>query len=288
MKSIIIVLTCCISLSAAAQHIEFPLDMGAVTIDGVLQQPEWQNAKKATIGVNATDSVQVLYKHDNSAMYFAFTGKLESATALFPEVLTDGEHKGGANWVSGQWWFHVSATDCENNGGYGVYTNCQATQPDWIGGPNFTSGAPMTDTVEIKIPFAKTGFNPATMDTMGIAFMVTNTATIFKLYPSAADRNQPATWANATFSKIPAGIATLSEKGRVTIYPNPAKEVVQVSGFEKGSVLQVKDMTGRTLYSKIANHTGDIIFLQGFAPGIYIIEVEGKTGARQYSKFCVN
>ncbi len=123
MKSIITVLTCCISFSAVAQHIEFPLDMAVVTIDGVLQQPEWKNAKKTTIGVNATDSVQVLYKHDNNAMYFAFTGKLESAMALFPEVLTDGENKGGANWVSGQWWFHVSATDCENNGGYGVYTN---------------------------------------------------------------------------------------------------------------------------------------------------------------------
>ena len=288
MKSIITVLTCCVSFSAAAQHIEFPLDMAAVTIDGVLQQSEWQNAKKTMIGVNATDSVQVMYKHDNNAMYFAFTGKLESAMALFPEVLIDGEHKGGTSWVSGQWWFHVSATDCENNGGYGVYTNCQATQPDWVGAPNFSPGAPMTDTVEIKIPFAKTGFNPATMDTMGIAFMVTNTASIFKMYPASANRNQPATWANATFSKIPAGIATISEAGKVIVYPNPAKDVLHVSGIEKGSVLQVKDMTGKLLHSNVINQTIEIIPLLGFARGMYIIEVMDKTGIRQCNKFFVN
>lgn len=201
-KLSLLVCTMFLAGNLCAQAIHFPLDAAPVTIDGVMNTSEWTNANSIGIPVSATDTVRVKFKHDGMAMYFAFYGKLQTANALFPEVLTDGANVGGSSWVAGQWWLHVSATDCENQGGYGIYNNCKTVQPDWEGAPNFIMTGPPTDTVEMRVPFSKVGFDPATMESMGMMMLVTNTATIFQGYPAAADRNMPATWGKATFGKF--------------------------------------------------------------------------------------
>jgi len=273
-----------LTISSTAQHIEFPLDTNKVTVDGVLQASEWANAQTVMIGINTADNVQVMFKHDGTAMYLAYSGKLESANSLFPEVLTDAGNLGGNAWVSGQWWLHVSATDCENDGAYGVYTNCMATQPGWEGAPNFAPGPPMTDTVEIRIPFAKVGFNPATMDTMGISFMVTNTANIFRLYPTGADKDVPATWAKATFSKAFAGVDKYRLNRDICIYPNPVSNILYVKGAVAGSTLYLKDITGRVVGTKAVSGGNDMMQLSEYAPGVYIVEILYPDGGRYVYK----
>ncbi len=278
MKLLQIFLSGLLAIPATAQHIVFPLDTNPVSIDGTLQHAEWQHAHKAVIPVNTSDSVSVLYKHDNTAMYFAFTGKLESANALFPEILTDAANVGGTSWGNGQWWLHVSATDCEHNGAYGVYNDCKLIQPGWEAGPNFTVGAPVTDTVEIKIPFAKVGFNTATMDTMRIAFVATNTANIFMLFPTSANRQQPVTWAKATFSKIPADVRVVENRNRIVVYPNPVTNQIFIEGLAEGEEVTITDLSGKTISSHLT--TGDItkVSLQHLASGWYIIKVANVYG----------
>ncbi len=273
MKLFQLFLACLFALPATAQHIVFPLDNTQVSIDGALQNAEWEYARKAVIPTNVPDSITVLYKHDNTAMYFAFAGKLESANALFPEILMDAANAGGASWSNGQWWLHVSATDCEHNGAYGVYDDCKLIQPGWEAGPNFTAGAPATDTVEIRIPFAKVGFNTATMDTMGIAFVATNTANVFELFPATANRNQPATWAKATFSKIPADVSATEDKKRVVVYPNPVTDDVFIEGLEGEGEIVITDLFGRTILSHFTTDRTAKIALQHLAKGWYIIKV---------------
>lgn len=270
-----------------AQPIEFPLDTNIVTIDGVLNNSEWQNAETIMIGVNTTDNVQVMFKHDNTAIYFAFSGKLESANALFPEVLIDPQNVGGSSWSVGQWWFHVSATDCENDTAYGKYSNCMATQPDWEGAPNFTAGAPMTDTVEIRIPFSKVGFNPATMDTMGIVMMVSNTATIFRTYPTGSDKDVPNKWAKATFSKYYASVSNAQKMEEIKLFPNPAKNYIYLSGLEKGNVIQVYDMVGRMVETIIADESYISLQLGKYLSGVYTMLIkdnENKTSQHKIIK----
>lgn len=259
-----------------AQHLHFPLDASPVTIDGVMNASEWANANSIVIPVNGTDNVQVKFKHDNTAMYFAFYGKLESANALFPEVLTDAANAGGSAWQAGQWWLHVSATDCEHNGAYGVYDNCKAVQPDWTGAPNFDMTPPNTDTVEIRIPFGKIGFNTANMDTMGMALMVTNTATIFKTYPASSDRNVPSTWAKATFGKFASGIINTVTSASIKLYPNPAGNVINISGLPLQSIVSIRDITGRIFYKTIASDTSLSIPVDAYPKGIYLVHVSDK------------
>lgn len=278
MKLLQLFLSALFAIPATAQHIVFPLDSSPVSIDGTMQNAEWQHAHKAVIPVNTSDSVSVLYKHDNTAMYFAFAGKLESANALFPEILTDAANAGGASWSNGQWWLHVSATDCEHNGAYGVYDDCKLIQPGWEAGPNFTAGAPVTDTVEIKIPFAKVGFNTATMDTMGIAFVATNTANVFMLFPASANRQQPATWAKATFSQIPADVSVVENRKKIVVYPNPVTDQIFIGGLDDGEEVTITDLSGKTILSHVATGSITKISLQQLVPGWYIIKVANVYG----------
>lgn len=275
MRRNLIILVVLFATSVSAQHIEFPLDTNSVTIDGDITAAEWQNAETILINVNTAETVSVMFKHDGNAMYFAFSGKLESANSLFPEVLADPKNTGGSAWSNGQWWFHVSATDCEDSTGYGIYNNCMAVQPDWLGAPNFTVGPPATDSVEIRIPFSKVGFDPVLMDTMGIVMMVTNTATAYHLYPTSADKNTPDTWAKATFSKFYAGINAIQDKKGPDIYPNPVTDVLHVDMHDTDAKLAITDMFGRILYSQ--NGSGKAaIPVSSYSPGIYTISIETK------------
>jgi len=201
-----------------------------------------------------------------AAIYFAFNGKLESANALFPEVLFDPQLARGSSWINGQWWFHVSATDCENNGGYGVYNNCQLVQPDWQGVNNFMPGAPYTDTVEMRIPFSKIGFNPTTHHEMGIAFLVTNTANIFKLWPATADRNVPSTWSTAGISTFPVDIPE-KQLHNVHIYPNPVSEMLVLEGIQQGAIIKCINISGQIALQVL--YDGTPIEVSNLLPGLY-------------------
>ena len=236
-------------VQAQAQII--PFDASAMTIDGAMQPAEWATASKTYIGVSATDSVQVLMKHDGIAFYFAFTGKLESANMLFPEILFDPQLQRTTSWINGQWWFHVSATDCEYNGSYGVYTSCLAVQPDWVGAPNFAPGTPLSDTVEIRIAYSKIGFS-AGQDSLGMALVVTNTASIWKLWPASADKYAPNTWTTVAVMKPTAVPYTKPDYTGVTT-PNPANKGLHLAC--KGNIAdkkinaQLVDVTGKIVVS---------------------------------------
>ena len=118
--------------SINAQVVTIPYDTNTVTIDGTLNSTEWQHRLEVVIPNTSTDSVTVWCKHDMTALYYAFSGNLDAGPDFkFPEVLLDPQYARTANWQSGQWWFHVSAQDCEHDGAYGVYDSCAVTQPSW-------------------------------------------------------------------------------------------------------------------------------------------------------------
>jgi hypothetical protein len=270
---------------AFSQVLVFPYDTSTVNVDGVISPAEWQYAAMARIPANGTDTVTVFFKHDTNGMFFAFIGKLESANALFPEVLVDPQHLRTNTWVPGQWWFHVSATDCENDGAYGVYTNCLLTQPGWTGAPNMATGMPYTDTIEISIPFNKVGYNILTADTVGIAMMVTNTATIYKMYPGTADRNVPATWAQAVFSSVQASVKDgLASRVNVHIAPNPATDRLAVT-CEKGFTYEIYELAGKLVRKGLGNAGKTTVNVSDLAPSVYMLRLRFGDGTTKAIKF---
>jgi hypothetical protein len=278
-KSILLLLFTFIAAITQGQVLRFPFTQSALTVDGKLTNAEWQMAKKVRIDIGNADSITVWYQYSSNALHFAFVGKLESSNMLFPEVLLDPQYQRTGSWINGQWWFHVSATDCEHNGGYGVYTNCQGTQPGWQAAPNFAGGAPMTDTVEIAIPFSKVGLANPLPDTMGIAFLVTNTATIFNTYPHTSDRNVPATWSKAVFEK-PTGISNTKSSG--LLYPNPVHDKLHIN-LPAGTRLRIFDIAGKLQAEKVCVSKQEEMLLTDFKTGMYLVCATDESGRDTYT-----
>ncbi len=262
--------------STNAQTVTVPYDTNTVTIDGVLNSMEWQHRLEVVIPNTSTDSVIVWCKHDMNALYYAFSGNLDAGPAFkFPEVLLDPQYVRTTAWQPGQWWFHVSAQDCEHNGAYGVYDSCAVTQPGWDAGPNFTPSPPASNMVEIRIPFSKIGFNPSTQDTLAMSVLVSNTSSFWKLWPMAADTGKPDTWSTAIISKIPASINKVKVSKGLKVYPNPSEKVVYIENLTPSDRVVLTDMYGRVIRSIVADRRTISINVGGLHSGLYMIQAGG-------------
>jgi hypothetical protein len=144
----------------------------------------------------------VRIKHDGDHLLTAYSFQFVQEESLcFPELLIDAAHDKSPGWMSDDWWFHVSGTDCEAHGTYDVYNDCSVVQPDWEAVPNseLVSDPPVVDTFEIRIPFTKLGV--AVEDTIGIALRVEYVPTTYGYWPLAAAVESPATWGSAVLAR---------------------------------------------------------------------------------------
>lgn len=229
------------------QFITFPIGTPP-GIDGVLKVMEWNDAASIDIRINANETVKVFYKASSDTMYFAFIGRLESGNIRFPEICLDTRNDKTFFWDADDWWFHISATDCDHNGAPGVYTNCALVQDDWLAMPNIIQGLPVTDSIEIAIPFSKV--NLSSKDTFGIAFNVTNTFSTWNFWPGEATLNQPSTWATACFSQITSGgIQPIRAEEGIAIYPNPNNGIFTISSSNSFSDVRLYDKLGKMVTS---------------------------------------
>lgn len=218
-------------------------------MDGIVNSAEWADADSAVINISTGISCKVLYKHDCNHLHLAYLDNLESMNMLFPEVLFDLNNSKTASWEADDWWFHVSATDCFYQGAYAVYSNCLAVQPNWTGIPNFSSGPPNTDTVEIQIPLAT--INMSLPDTIGICFLVTNTFNNWKYWPSTSTTSSPATWGTAILSCANIGINENEISDPFSMYLSPSGNEIIIDGKSEGNIYAVDiiDSTGRKIKS---------------------------------------
>lgn len=274
-KTFTLLTALCVGILSYGQSISVPFELSTVTVDGQVNASEWQHADSVKIGLSPTDTVTAFFKHDMQNIYFAFCGPMESysLSALFPEVLFDPQLAKGSSWQSGQWWFHVSATDCENNGGYGIYNNCQIVQPDWEGAPNQIPGPPDTDSIEMKIPYSKIGFNAVTQYDMGLAFVLTNTNDLYYTWPPTADKDVPSTWSKAQIIKFPVGTENVDGNKQLHVYPNPANDKLSIAGIDKGGYVKLIDALGKVVKSAYLTVSNNTIDVSNISNGVYQLQL---------------
>lgn len=268
--------------------IGIPQSAGAV-IDGELNTTEWQLAAKTSLIQSNGDTSWVMMQHDASSLYFAFYGNLQKGQVVFPEVLLDINHSRSGSWEADDWWFHVSATDCEYQGAYGNFDSCAMQRPNWEAVPNFTTGLPYTDSIEIKIPFNTLNYNFMPMDTIGLSVVLSNTVNIFDTWPTSASHLQPNTWAEAIL--LPWLSQPESDTGAWSAFPNPAGQNITIScGMINGPAqLKVFSTSGQLLKEKslllVRGRLTDVDL--SLDPGIYILslEADGRSSTRKVSVY---
>ncbi|MEE1020451.1 MAG: T9SS type A sorting domain-containing protein [Bacteroidales bacterium] len=80
-----------------------------------------------------------------------------------------------------------------------------------------------------------------------------------------------------------------AENGGITLYPNPATNLVSLNNAEMGSVVELIDIQGRVLKSLIVNSTSQTISLQGLESGLYLIKTTTSDNEKQFiNKLIVN
>jgi len=268
---------------------------GPVIVDGQVTGGEWSDADSIVIPLSATNDVTVKYKHDGINFNFAFLNNLESFNIRFPEIMFDIDNDKSSVWLSDDWWFHVSATDCESNTAANDYSNCQIVQPDWIAANNFNSGPPVTDTVEIQIPFSKVNFNSTNTDTIGLVFDVTNTFSVWNYWPNQSVLgSQPSTWGTAI---VELGTTSIDKydlnQTIIRVSPNPIKDklIIHHSKEFKGKVNYIiRDIHGKQhmeLSMMLSDEISHAIDISTLANGVYILECKG-TETNESIKIIIN
>ncbi|MBM2816832.1 MAG: hypothetical protein HW421_3594 [Ignavibacteria bacterium] len=217
-------------------------------IDGVITAGEWSDAAKVQITSAGNKIINIYYKHDGKNLLFAYLDNLGSAKYRFPEILLDIKNDKSKGWMNDDWWFHVSSTNCVSNGSHSNYSNCRTVQPDWEAN-NFNIKLP--DTVEIKIPFSKVGFDTA-KKTIGIAFDVTNTSNAWEFWPPNTYINSPETWAVGMLLFEPTDVndALVIDKNTIRTYPNPISHEACIE-YNLNKTAHVKIEIYNSLWEKI-------------------------------------
>ncbi len=105
---------------------------------------------------------------------------------------------------------------------------------------------------------------------------------VFKLSSSdvgAWGMNTPAYFCLDDIS-FASGIQKLSQN-ELSVFPNPVKNILTVEGVEN-TIIQITDISGKTLYNQKQNLNTNKIDVSGFKNGIYIVSVINKTGIKKY------
>ncbi len=259
-------------------------------INGQTTSIEWSSHDSAMIMNSSTQElIQVRFQRNDTSLFFVFMGKLaHSSNPSFPEILIDLNYSQTNTWQIDDHWFHVSATDCHFQGDHSDFSNCQREQPDWWARRNWAMSAPDPDTVEIEIPFAKIGLDITQHDTIGIAFLVTNTINRYDFWPANADIDDPSTWGSAYFVELATtGIeSSLVANHPLKLWPNPVSRTLRWEDPEAtGREYRIVNLHG-VLCSKGelsgAIHQVSVLDLN---QGGYLLEVTHQNGTVERQRF---
>lgn len=67
---------------------------------------------------------------------------------------------------------------------------------------------------------------------------------------------------------------TVKHTGQIAVFPNPAREVIQIKGLTHPASVQIYDTTGRLWHSGRIGSLSEDIFINSLSEGVYIIVVE--------------
>ncbi|HEX8516414.1 MAG TPA: T9SS type A sorting domain-containing protein [Bacteroidia bacterium] len=105
-----------------------------------------------------------------------------------------------------------------------------------------------------------------------IGTLIENTAYIYFDYNEAIVTN---TTTNEMIDPVSVEEKNTEPASELSLYPNPVESVISIStyGFSQGVVLEMLDITGRTMYSTKNISSKHQMDISGYAPGVYILKI---------------
>ena len=172
----------------------------APVIDGVFRPSEWEGAAIVELSANdGTIGVRVHVVHDEERLYFAFEfDENPGGKVIAPEIYIDADNGKTNDWASDDWWFHVSAKDCDAHGGFGSAGECAEARVLWTACPNYRPVNPPIplEAIEIEIPIDVVQVGVGKQFGLALAGLCWPGDTQAH-WPEGASIEHPATWGEA-------------------------------------------------------------------------------------------
>lgn len=144
-----------------------------------------------------------------------------------------------------------------------VYVHMTAPAPQWV-----QNGSPTVDTTYSYRFWGNSSGFQTTLIEIGVKKSISNT-----------DSVTSAKWFH---SYAPGTVTGLTEnttaKKEVAVYPNPANNVINISGISEISAVIISDITGKVVTGSILDKTKNTINVSGFDNGIYIYQITDTKG----------
>jgi len=191
---LIIIVFLCINSISYAQKNTIHLTESSITptIDGIIQESEWKDAKEILINVIANQNVTVLVKYDAENIFVAFINLTNAnKIRLNPELLihTEVENLG---WNENCYWFHSSYGNCAAIGQYYYWEDCTTNPIGWKA--NTFPFKNENNNMEFKISFSKLNITPTKRKQIRIAFKLSNPLEQHTYWPKTASITSPLSW----------------------------------------------------------------------------------------------
>jgi len=162
-------------------------------MDGVINEKEWNGAKKITLERDSDWNIDVLVSYDDHYLYVAFahlTGT--DQTRLNAEVLIQTDMDTSL-WDEQAYWFHSSYGNCYAIGEYYIWEHCSMNQTTWKANTYpFKNG---NNNIEFKISFAALQMEaPKAGTKLKVAFKLSGADEIHTYWPINASIESPNSW----------------------------------------------------------------------------------------------
>ena len=83
---------------------------------------------------------------------------------------------------------------------------------------------------------------------------------------------------SALASTRPVGLSEVNSSKNVSLYPNPASDYIniQISNNQEENLVELVNLSGQTVYSRIHNSEKIQLYVKDFEPGLYLIRITNR------------
>ncbi|HYD20248.1 MAG TPA: T9SS type A sorting domain-containing protein, partial [Flavipsychrobacter sp.] len=81
---------------------------------------------------------------------------------------------------------------------------------------------------------------------------------------------------------LPLATGNVTTESPISIYPNPANDLISISGIEENALIEIKDLNGRFVIQQTAASTNDQLDISALGSGLYILTISSKGNTKHF------